>query len=107
MAKVFLNGIEIGTVWTAPWRLDVTSFLKEGENRLEIQVSNLWANRLIGDANKMENGRIDGEWAPWLKDGSGPKNTISFITRKYYSKEDQLLKSGLMGPVTIQSINKN
>ena len=107
MAKVFLNEIEVGTVWTAPWRQDVTSYLQEGENQLEIRVANLWANRLIGDADKMEDGRIDGKWAPWLNDGSGPKNTFSFITRKYYSKEDQLLKSGLIGPVIIQSINQN
>ena len=103
MAKVFLNGEEVGTVWTAPWRVEVSKYLREGENKLEIQIANLWANRLIGDANSMSRGRVDGEWEQWLSDGTGPKDTYAFITRKYYSEKDQLLVSGLLGPVTIQS----
>ena len=49
IAKVLLNGKEMGVSWIAPHRLDVTSELKEGENQLEIQVTNQWTKRLIGD----------------------------------------------------------
>ncbi|MBM3888978.1 MAG: hypothetical protein FJ388_07600, partial [Verrucomicrobia bacterium] len=50
IARVRLNGRDLGIVWTAPWRVDITNTLKAGANELEIAVINLWPNRLIGDA---------------------------------------------------------
>ena len=47
MAKVTLNGQYVGGVWTFPYRLNVTEYLKKGENKLEITVVNNWQNRLI------------------------------------------------------------
>ena len=49
IAEVILNGESIGIVWKKPFRVDITDTLTEGENRLEIKVTNLWVNRLIGD----------------------------------------------------------
>ncbi len=49
MATVKLNGKEVGGVWMAPYRLKVTGILQSGENQLEIEVVNLWRNRLIKD----------------------------------------------------------
>jgi len=49
IAKVIVNGIDAGVSWIAPYTLDVTEALKKGENSLEIQITNQWANRLIGD----------------------------------------------------------
>ena len=49
MAEAKLNGKEIGGVWIAPYRLDVTGILQQGKNDLEIEVVNLWRNRLIKD----------------------------------------------------------
>jgi len=49
IAKVILNGKDIGVSWIAPHALQITDAIKEGENTLEIQVTNQWTNRLIGD----------------------------------------------------------
>ena len=70
IARVKLNGKDMGVIWCAPWRIDITSTLKEGENNLEIEVANRWINRLLGDqkepdANvrtvKFDNGLLGGK----------------------------------------------
>lgn len=52
IAEVTLNGKNLGTIWCAPWRIDITAALKKKSNQLEIRVANFWTNRLIGDAGK-------------------------------------------------------
>ena len=49
LAEVSVNGKALGILWKAPFRVDVTGALKPGANTLEIRVTNLWVNRLIGD----------------------------------------------------------
>ena len=49
VAEVIVNGQSVGTVWKTPFRIEMTKALKQGENSLEIKVTNLWVNRLIGD----------------------------------------------------------
>ena len=49
LAEVLINGRSAGIVWTAPYRLDVTDFIKPGANKIEVRTANLWVNRLVGD----------------------------------------------------------
>ncbi|MDE7472281.1 MAG: hypothetical protein K2M68_01720 [Muribaculaceae bacterium] len=57
MARVRVNGIDAGGVWTQPYTVDVTGLLKKGKNKIEIEVVNTWVNRLVGDYNLPENER--------------------------------------------------
>lgn len=51
LARVWINGKEVATVWCSPWEADVTEYIKEGTNSLKIEVVNSLMNRMIGDAS--------------------------------------------------------
>lgn len=57
MAKVYINGKYAGGVWTAPYRLDVTDFVKDGRNDVKVEVVNTWVNCIVGDMNLPESER--------------------------------------------------
>ena len=102
MAKVWLNGKDLGIVWTDPWRVDITHVVKKGKNDLRIDVVNQWANRLIGDEFKSYDGIINGQWPEWLLKGEKrPSDRFTFSSAWHYNQDSPLLESGLMGPVTI------
>jgi hypothetical protein len=86
MAKVTVNGFYAGGLWTAPYELDVTAFVKKGNNDVKIEVVNNWMNRLIGDAKLPIDQRKT--WCP-----VNP-----------YTSESPLQVSGLIGPVKIEQI---
>lgn len=86
VATVTLNGKNIGTSWMAPYRLDITDALQEGENKLEIKVVNVWRNRLTGDKTLPLEERTTSV-------------LVDNITRK-----EEVISSGLIGPVTIQVV---
>ncbi len=103
IARVRLNGHDLGVVWTAPWKVDITRIVKQQGNLLEIDVANLWPNRLIGDEQFPDDGIKNGKFPEWLM--KGEKRTAgrySFSTYHPYKKDSPLLDSGLLGPVTIQ-----
>ena len=83
LAHVWLNGHDLGVVWCAPWRVKVTGILRPGTNQLEIEVANLWPNRLIGDL------------------ALPPEKRLTWTTWNPFKKDSPLLPSGLLGPVAI------
>jgi hypothetical protein len=120
IARVKLNGRDLGVVWTAPWSvmLPPTLLSKKG-NKLEIEITNVWANRLIGDEQEPP----DAEWSPgysgfksgsWMKEfpewfvkkqPRPSKNRYCFTTWNYFTKDSSLVSSGLLGPVTLKEEN--
>lgn len=103
MAHVWLNGKDLGIVWTAPWHVDITGIVKQKDNHLKISVANLWPNRLIGDQQFEDDGIKNGKFPGWLLKGQKrPGKRYTFTTYNPYKKDSPLLPSGLIGPVTIQ-----
>jgi hypothetical protein len=86
VAQVRLNGEDLGVLWTKPFRLEITQASKPAGNVLEIDIINLWSNRVIGDASLPHEQRLT-------------RTNIEF------KPDDPLLPSGLFGPVRLQSID--
>jgi hypothetical protein len=102
MAQVKLNGKDLGVVWCAPWRVEVTGALKAGENQLEIEVVNRWANRMIGDKQPADaNARTVKSPEGFLGGKEFKTGRYTFSTRDPYAADSPLLPSGLRGPVRI------
>lgn len=115
IAKLKLNGKDLGVLWTAPWRVKLPAgLLKKAGNKLEVEVTNVWANRLIGDEQELP----DMEWlkAPFEADGyylkefpawflkgqpRPSKGRYCFTTWNYFTKDSPLVPSGLLGPVRL------
>ncbi len=109
LASVRLNGHDLGVLWCAPWRVEVTGILKSRGNKLEIRVANLWRNRLIGDElqpQDCEYGKGGNlvRWPEWLlhNEPRPASGRYSFATWRHFSKDSPLLPSGLLGPVRLQ-----
>lgn len=114
IARVILNNADLGVMWTAPWKVAIPAgLLKATGNVIKIEVTNVWANRLIGD----EQEPADCEWIPgyisggyslkefpdwFLKKQPRPsKGRYCFTTWNYFTKDSPLISSGLLGPVQI------
>ena len=84
LARVRVNGRDLGVLWKEPFVIDVTPALKAGDNTLEVEVTNTWRNRLVGDSSKPQ-----GERATWVL------GSVNF------SPNTPLLPAGLLGPVRL------
>lgn len=58
VARIFVNSQDAGVVWCSPWKVEVTPYLVNGENNIEIHVANSLMNRMIYDASLKESERI-------------------------------------------------
>jgi hypothetical protein len=83
LAEVVVNGKSLGVVWEKPFRVDVTHAFKPGANQVQIKVTNLWVNRLIGDAQP------------------GVADKITYTSLPFYQADSKLQPSGLLGPVVV------
>jgi hypothetical protein len=83
LAEVSVNGQPLGILWKTPFRVDVTSALKPGANALQIKVTDLWVNRLIGDRQP------------------DAAKTYTYTAQQFYRADSPLLPSGLLGPVQL------
>jgi len=89
IAEVAVNGKPLGIFWKAPFRVDVTSAMKPGANTVEIKVTNLWVNRLIGDQQP------------------DVTTKYTYTAQQFYRADSPLLPSGLIGPVQfVSSVSK-
>jgi hypothetical protein len=108
MAAVRLNGKDLGVLWKPPFRIEITEAVRRGTNALEIDVVNLWTNRMIGDeqlptdSDRHDNGVLK-RWPQWLVEGKpSPTGRWTFATWRFWNKDSPLQESGLLGPVTLQ-----
>lgn len=115
LAEVLVNGREAGLAWKEPYRLDITALARAGANALEVRVTNLWPNRLIGDEQLPTEDSFGVEdergveaagitrLPEWYRQGrpKPPGGRITFATWRFYSKDEPLLASGLLGPVRV------
>ena len=85
LATVRVNGRELGTLWFAPFRLDITSAAQAGANELEVEVVNVWNNALVGD----------------LAVPADQRRT--FLLAPTVNKNAPLLPAGLLGPVSLRA----
>jgi hypothetical protein len=85
IAEVSVNGTRLGVLWTEPFRIDVTRAIRPGLNRIEVAVTNLWNNRIVGD----------------LQPGNDTAYTRTNLKGKF-SASTPLIASGLLGPVSLR-----
>ncbi len=88
LADIKINGKALGILWKKPFRMNITEAFKPGENVIEIKVTNLWVNRLIGDQQP------DAE------------KKYTYTTQAFYRADSPLMESGLLGPVNIFKLTK-
>jgi hypothetical protein len=117
IAEIKVNGKTFKTLWKPPFRVNISDVVQSGENSLEVKVTNLWVNRLIGDehfpawegrvnGDKEKRGRNYDSFPNWLVDGDPIPidDKKAFSAWSHWTKNDKLLNSGLIGPVKILSL---
>jgi len=113
IATVKVNGKTVGVLWYPPYAIDISSALHTGENKLEIEVTNNWANRLIGDeqepadfewgSDRGDRGHAMKAYPDWfIKQEPRPSKGRKAFTIWYYHRANSKLQpAGLVGPVQL------
>ena len=111
-AEVTVNGKGYPVLWKKPYRVDVSEFAGR-ELAVGVRVTNLWPNRLIGDAHLPEDcawaetadfsgGYAIKEIPEWVKaGGTSPTGRRAFATWRHWAAKDRLLPSGILGPIRL------
>lgn len=84
IARVYVNGQDCGIIWKYPYTVDITNFVKRGENSIRVELTNLWVNRLIGEENLPAEQRS------------------CYVSVKFFDADSPLYESGILGPVRIK-----
>jgi hypothetical protein len=92
IARISINEKVLGICWKPPYKFDITNILKPGKNQIRIEVTNQWTNRLLGDRN------------PEVKQKILPAESENI---RFFGNPPPLQESGLIGPVTINSVITN
>ncbi len=107
IARARVNGTDLGILWKPPFRAEITGVARTGGNQLEIEVVNLWPNRMIGDeqlpedSSRNSNGTLK-KWPEWFDQGKpSPSGRVTFTSWRLWKKDSPLLESGLLGPVRL------
>lgn len=122
LAVVRVNGKVCGTLWRPPFTIDITESLLGGDNLLEVDVTNLWVNRMVGDEQEPDDvewsepvafgaapnsptiGRFMKEVPEWFSQGQPrPSKRKAIVSFKFFEKDTPLLRSGLIGPVVLKN----
>ena len=105
ITEVKINGKYLGILWKEPYRIDITKAVIPGDNKMEISVTNLWPNRMIGDEhlpkeNEYNEIGLIKKFPDWyLSNKPKPGLRIAFSAWNNFKITDPLLESGLLGPV--------
>ena len=105
VARVSVNGRDLGVWWHPPFAHDVTEVLKPGENRVTVRVANLWPNRIIGDARTQWTDPVSkGNIPDWVRQDLPRSPSGRRIWSNYFGwkASDTPLASGLIGPAAVR-----
>lgn len=95
LARVYVNGLDVGVIWIPGTFLDVTAALRPGRNEIRVEVANSWHNRMVADQNLPE-----AERESWLL-----MNSYSVIAPILPAKDADFLDAGLLGPVVLRPVH--
>jgi hypothetical protein len=119
LASVSVNGQSVAVLWHAPFKLDVSEYIRVGANSVSIAVTNTWANRMLGDKRYPD----DCEWGAelradknssagsslasipeWLLKGQKRPSSkrVTFSTWDYFTGEEPLIESGLLSGIKLE-----
>jgi len=118
LAEIYVNGMPADTLWSQPFRADISKLLIAGTNKITLKITNTWWNRLVGDeqlpddltwrpnlqyAGKDYKGYELKEFPDWVWTGAQrpSKDRITFTAWRYVDKNSPLIPAGLIGPVRL------
>ena len=117
LAHVYVNGVDCGVAWCAPWKVDISSAVREGENEIEIYYTNNWFNRLVGDcflepANRVTRSNLrywhhSRKWESEPLPDSADVRIYRRMRCSGPSADDPLQSSGILGPVVFECCQDN